>query len=109
MATSAAQHGAFEGSAPLSYGFRLFLLFGALWAVVAVALWLPMLRGSLVLPSAFAPVEWHVHELIYGCVPAIIAGFDVLRELMLLLAAGAWVAAFGGIVAFYAPLLPRRA
>jgi uncharacterized protein involved in response to NO len=75
MATSAAQIRAFEGPALLSYGFRPFFLFGALWAAVAVALWLPMLSGHLVIPSAFAPVEWHVHELIYGYVPAIVAGF----------------------------------
>jgi uncharacterized protein involved in response to NO len=58
-----------------SYGFRPFFLFGALWAALAVALWLPMLSGHLVLPSALGPVEWHVHELVYGYVPAIIAGF----------------------------------
>jgi len=34
-----------------------------------------MLSGHLVLPSAFTPIEWHVHELIYGYVPAVIAGF----------------------------------
>jgi uncharacterized protein involved in response to NO len=65
----------FTGPAILSYGFRPFFLFGALWAAVAVALWLPMLSGHLVLPSEFTPTEWHVHELIYGYVPAVIAGF----------------------------------
>ena len=34
-----------------------------------------MLSGRLVLPSAFSPIEWHVHELVYGYVPAVIAGF----------------------------------
>ncbi len=75
MATSAAQIRAFGGPALLSYGFRPFFLFGALWAAVAVALWLPMLSGHLVIPSAFTPVEWHIHELIFGYVPAIVAGF----------------------------------
>lgn len=75
MATSAAQIRAFTGPALLSYGFRPFFLFGALWAALAVALWLPMLSGHLVVPSAFGPIEWHVHELIYGYVPAIVAGF----------------------------------
>jgi uncharacterized protein involved in response to NO len=75
VSTSAEQIRAFRGPAILSYGFRPFFLFGALWAAVAVALWLPMLGGHLLLPSAFTPVEWHAHELIYGYVPAVIAGF----------------------------------
>ena len=75
MTTSAAQIRAFRGPALLSYGFRPFFLFGACWAALAVALWLPMLSGHLVLPSALGPIEWHVHELIYGYVPAIVAGF----------------------------------
>ena len=75
MATSAAQIRAYTGPALLSYGFRPFFLFGALWAALAVVLWLPMLSGHLVLPSTLAPLEWHVHELVYGYVPAIVAGF----------------------------------
>jgi uncharacterized protein involved in response to NO len=75
VTTSAEQIRAFTGPAILSYGFRPFFLFGALWATIAVALWLPMLSGRLVLPSAFSPIEWHVHELVYGYVPAVIAGF----------------------------------
>ena len=63
-----------HGPAILIYGFRPFFPFGALVAI-AVALWLPMLSGRLVLPSAFSPIEWHVHELVYGYVPAVIAGF----------------------------------
>jgi uncharacterized protein involved in response to NO len=75
MTSSAAQIRAFTGPALLSYGFRPFFLFGALWAAVIVALWLPILSGHLALPSAFEPIEWHVHELVYGYVPAIVAGF----------------------------------
>jgi uncharacterized protein involved in response to NO len=75
MTTSAAQIRAFTGPALLSYGFRPFFLFGALWATLAVALWLPVLSGQLALPSAFGPIEWHVHELVYGYVPAIVGGF----------------------------------
>ena len=75
MTTSAEQIRTFTGPGILSYGFRPFFLFGALWAAVAVALWLPMLTGHLVLPITFTPIEWHVHELIYGYVPAVVAGF----------------------------------
>lgn len=75
MSTSAAQIRAYAGPAVFGYGFRPFFLFGALWAALAVALWLPILSGHLSLPSTLAPIEWHTHELIFGYVPAIVAGF----------------------------------
>lgn len=75
MTTSAEQIRTYTGPAVLSYGFRPFFLGGAIWAVVAMALWLPMLAATLQLPTAFTPLEWHVHELLYGFLPAIVAGF----------------------------------
>lgn len=75
MATSAQQIRSYEGPAILSYGFRPFFFFGSLWAFAAMALWLAMLQGRLTLPTTFAPVQWHVHELIFGYVPAVVAGF----------------------------------
>lgn len=75
MVTTAEQVRTFKGPALLSYGFRPFFLAGAAWAAIAVAVWLPMLSGHLTLPTALAPLDWHVHELVYGYVPAIIAGF----------------------------------
>ena len=38
-------------------------------------LWLPQYFGELALPTAFAPLDWHVHEMLYGYVAAVIAGF----------------------------------
>jgi uncharacterized protein involved in response to NO len=75
MITTAERIRTYAGPAILSYGFRPFFLFGAIWSALAVAIWLPMLAGSLSLPTAFAPIEWHVHELLYGYLPAIVAGF----------------------------------
>lgn len=75
MATSAEQIRNYSGPAILSYGFRPFFLAGAFWAAFAVAAWLPMLAGYLRLPTALTPLEWHVHELVYGYVPAVVAGF----------------------------------
>lgn len=40
-----------------------------------LALWVPWHLGLIALPSAFAPVAWHSHELLFGYVPAIVAGF----------------------------------
>lgn len=56
-------------------GFRPFFLFGALHAAAMVALWVPWYLGFVALPSAFPPVAWHSHELLFGYVPAIVAGF----------------------------------
>jgi uncharacterized protein involved in response to NO len=64
-----------SGPAILGLGFRPFFLAGALWAAVAMLVWLFVLTGLLPLPSLLGPVDWHVHELLYGYLPAIVAGF----------------------------------
>lgn len=56
-------------------GFRPFFFGGALWAVVALALWLTALAGQITLPSAFDALAWHRHEMLFGFVGAVIAGF----------------------------------
>jgi uncharacterized protein involved in response to NO len=64
-----------KGPAVLGLGFRPFFLVGAVWAVVAMVAWLLVLAGYATLPTGFAPADWHVHELLYGYLPAIVAGF----------------------------------
>jgi uncharacterized protein involved in response to NO len=59
----------------LSYGFRPFFLFGAVYAGLAVLAWLPMFSGELELLTAFSPVDWHVHEMLFGYLPAVVTGF----------------------------------
>ena len=56
-------------------GFRPFFLGGALWAVAALALWLCSLAGAVTLPGLFDPLAWHRHEMLFGFVGAVIAGF----------------------------------
>ena len=75
MATTAEQVRSHGGPAVPSFGFRPFFLAGATWSAFVVAIWLPLLAGSLSLPIALSPVEWHVHELLYGYLPAIAAEF----------------------------------
>ena len=65
----------YAGPALLSYGFRPFFLAGATWAALGVLLWLPQYFGEVTLPIAFAPLDWHIHEMLYGYVAAVIAGF----------------------------------
>ena len=56
-------------------GFRPFFACGALWAMVALTLWLGALSGIFTLPTHFDPLAWHRHEMLFGFVGAIIAGF----------------------------------
>ena len=66
---------AYQGPALFSYGFRPFFLFGAIYAGAMVPLWLAVFAGDISLPTAFAPRDWHVHEMLFGYVAAVIAGF----------------------------------
>jgi uncharacterized protein involved in response to NO len=65
----------FAGPALLRQGFRPFFLGAGLWAVVAMVLWLAALQGTAAIPTAFDPVAWHAHEMLFGFVTAAIAGF----------------------------------
>src|SRR5262249_54758570 len=65
----------YGGPALFSYGFRPFFLCGAIYAGLAVVVWMPVFTGELALPTAFVPRDWHVHEMLYGYVPAVVTGF----------------------------------
>ncbi|MCK9553917.1 NnrS family protein [Aquamicrobium sp.] len=64
-----------EWPALLSYGFRPFFLLGALYAGLVVLAWLPIFSGTIETSSTFTPVDWHVHETMFGYLAAIITGF----------------------------------
>lgn len=55
--------------------FRPFFLFAAIQAGLSILVWLPLFHGELSVSSAFAPRDWHVHEMLYGFLPAVITGF----------------------------------
>jgi uncharacterized protein involved in response to NO len=65
----------FAGPAILSYGFRPFFLFGAFYAGLALLMWLPMFEGRFGLATSFSATDWHIHEMLYGYVTAIVTGF----------------------------------
>lgn len=50
-------------------------LLGSIYAGLAILVWLPVFMGQLSLVSAFIPRDWHVHEMLYGFLPAVITGF----------------------------------
>ncbi|WPZ37195.1 NnrS family protein (plasmid) [Thalassobaculum sp. OXR-137] len=63
------------GLAFLSLGFRPFFLLAALWAATAVALWICLYEGRIALPGPTDPLTWHIHELMFGYLWAVLAGF----------------------------------
>lgn len=71
MSTAAARR-AYVGPALLSFGFRPFFFFGALWAAVAVPLWVWMHLGG---DAIAVHRDWHVHEMLFGFLAAVVAGF----------------------------------
>jgi len=66
---------AYTGPALLSHGFRPFFLFGAVYAGAMIPLWLAVFTGHISVPTAFTPRDWHVHEMLFGYVGAVVAGF----------------------------------
>ena len=65
----------YAGPILLSYGFRPFFMLGAIYAGLAVLAWLPIFQGELQLRTAFGAIDWHVHEMLYGYLPAVVTGF----------------------------------
>jgi uncharacterized protein involved in response to NO len=83
--------------------FRPFFLVGAAWAALAMAAWLAVWRAGIDWPSAMAPRAWHAHEMLFGYVSGVAAGFlltavpkwtgrPALTGLPLILVLGLWVA-----------------
>jgi uncharacterized protein involved in response to NO len=66
---------AYSGPALFSYGFRPFFLMGAWFSGLAIAVWLPVFYGMVSMPTVFVPRDWHIHEMLYGFIPAVVAGF----------------------------------
>ena len=59
----------------LSGAFRPFFLLTAFWAAIVIPLWLGLLAGHIAVPTAMAPLVWHVHEAVFGFGAAVVAGF----------------------------------
>ncbi|MDX0929794.1 short-chain dehydrogenase [Sinorhizobium medicae] len=63
------------GPVLFSYGFRPFFLGAAVWAVVAMTLWIAALAGHLEVAGSYGAHAWHAHEMLFGFAPAVLAGF----------------------------------
>src|SRR5215472_11376406 len=59
----------------LSYGFRPFFLGAALWAFVAMVLWIGLLSGWWSFATRYGLIAWHAHEFLFGYIGAVMTGF----------------------------------
>ena len=59
----------------LALGFRPFFLVAGALAVVAMPVWLAVLRGWLPGDSYYGATTWHAHAILFGYATAVIAGF----------------------------------
>ena len=59
----------------LAYPFRVFFLLGGLYGSILALLWIGMLFWGWSAPALVNPLRWHAHEMLFGLVPAIVAGF----------------------------------
>ncbi len=64
-----------SGPVLFSYGFRPFFLGGAIWAVLAMALWVLALSGHGLPGGDYGAANWHMHEMLFGFAPAVLSGF----------------------------------
>jgi len=71
MATRAQQMRTFDGPPVLSAGFRPFFLMSSVWSAIMVPLWVWLYSGH----GPGASVVWHAHEMIFGYLGGVIAGF----------------------------------
>ncbi len=59
----------------LRLGFRPFYLGAALFALLAVPVWVGLFLGQWQLTLALPPLLWHAHEMLFGFAIAVILGF----------------------------------
>ena len=64
-----------KNSPLFALGFRPFYTLAAMFAIIAVALWLLSFTGMAQFGSQLQGVLWHSHEMAFGFIPAVIAGF----------------------------------
>ena len=75
MPDQASESPGYQGPAVFSYGFRPLFLGAALFAGVAVPVWILILAGTSGSDMLSQARNWHVHEMVFGFLPAVITGF----------------------------------
>lgn len=71
--TTAERYRSYRGLPLFSMGFRPFFLLAAIWAALAVPVWIAAFAGWL--PAEHFGRDWHAHEMVFGYLSGVIAGF----------------------------------
>ncbi|MBL4891704.1 MAG: NnrS family protein [Rhizobiaceae bacterium] len=56
-------------------GYRTFFLGAGIFAGFAIPLWIVVLKTGMEIPTSFSARDYHIHEMIFGYLSAVIAGF----------------------------------
>ena len=75
MATTAQSIRRYAGPPVFSFGFRPFFLFSAVWAAVAVPIWVASMSLGDGTVGGMDGRLWHIHEMLFGYLAGVIAGF----------------------------------
>ena len=75
MPSPAPAHKEYTGFILFERAFRPFFPGAALFAALAIPLWILTLETDLETPSGFLARDYHVHEMIFGYLGAVLAGF----------------------------------
>ena len=66
---------AYDGASFFSFGFRPFFLAGAIVAVITPLVTVLAISGIVAIEIPGGIIAWHTHEMVYGYLSAVIAGF----------------------------------
>lgn len=58
-----------------SRGFRPFFFGAGAWGALAILSWVALLAAGMALPTYLNGRDWHVHAMLFGYLPAAMAGF----------------------------------
>ncbi|MDI1328096.1 MAG: NnrS family protein [Brevundimonas sp.] len=75
MATTAQSIRQYPGPPLFSFGFRPFFLFSAVWAAIAVPIWVASMTLGDGTVGGMDGRLWHIHEMLFGYLAGVIAGF----------------------------------
>lgn len=94
-----------RGSDTLYKPFRIFFPAAALWALLAIPVWLAMRAGVVPQPALLPAALWHAEEMLFGYTLAVVAGYLLppLTAGPLAILAALWLMARA---AWFMPALP---
>ncbi len=66
---------AYAGPVFFERGFRPFFFAAGIWGALALPIWIVLFATDAALPAYVTAREWHIHEMLYGYLPAAMTGF----------------------------------